>query len=283
MMAATAMLVGVGGAALTALTEFETTTRNNGIQNDAQQEARRSLTELTRELRNLASPTDELPQAVEKATGSDIVFLAVGDTKPPGSLNARNTRRVRYCLDSSGGHFWRQEQTWTTASAPAAPSTSACPADPSTGWSAAKPAANYMANGARAVFTYNSTELASITEIRSTLYIDINTAKPPRETKIETAVFLRNQNRGPTSSFTAAVNGQQIVLNGSASSDPEGKALGYEWYDGATLVGEGIVVTYTPGSPGNHSMTLKVKDPAGLSSTAPAQTVCIVSPSTPCS
>lgn len=282
-LAATTMMVGVGGATVTALTGFESTARVNGIQTDAQQEARRALSTLSRELRNLASPTNELPQAVERADAGDIVFLSVGDTKPQGSSNAYNTRRVRYCLDTAGAALWRQEQTWTTSSAPAMPTTTQCPAPTSTGWSAATEAAHHVQNGAaRAVFTYNSGNLTEITEVRAKLFVDFDPVAKPRETELETGVFLRNQNRGPTSSFTAAVNGQQVLLNGSASTDPEGKALAYEWYDAAALVGQGIVLTYQPSQAGQHTLTLKVKDPAGLTSTSAPQTVCIVSESTPC-
>lgn len=278
-LAATTMMIGVTGATLTTLTGFEGTTRNNGIQNDAQQEARRALGEITRELRNLASPTNELPQAVEKAEGGDIVFLSVGEVRPGGSLNERNTRRVRYCHDSAARVLWRQEQTWTTAAPPAAPPTTACPTPPSSGnWTAATAAAIHVSNAARPVFTYNSSQLASINEVRAKLYVDADPAARPLETSLETVAFLRNQNRAPTASFSAAPSGAQILLNGSQSSDPEGRALEYYWYDngGPSPVGEGIVLTYAPSQYGNHSITLKVRDPAGLEHAAAAQTVCIV-------
>lgn len=273
------VMLGAAGAILTTLTEFEGTTRNNAIQNDAQQEARRALGEISRELRNLASPTNELPQAVEKATGSDIVFLSVGEVRPGGSLNERNTRRVRYCHDSAARTLWRQEQTWTSATPPASPPTPACPSAPSQGgWSAATAAASHVSNAARPVFVYNSGALTSITEIRAKLHVDIDPTARPRETSLETVAFLRNQNRAPSASFTASASGSQIVLNGSESSDPEGRALEYYWYDngGSTPVGEGIVLTYAPTQYGNHSITLRVADPAGLAHTAPAQVVCIV-------
>jgi type II secretory pathway pseudopilin PulG len=279
---AATMMVGVSGAALTALSEFGTTTRLNTIQTDAQQEARRALGELSRELRNLASPTNELPQAIEKAAAGDLVFLSVGDAKPAGSSNAFNTKRVRYCLDTAGAVLWRQQQTWTTSSAPALPATTQCPAPPATGWSEATQAAQNVRNGARPVFTYNSANLSEITEIRAKLYVDADPNARPLETEIETGVFLRNQNRGPASSFTAAVSGPQVLLNGSASTDPEGKALSFEWLDGEAVVGQGIVLTYTPSAPGAHTLKLKVRDPAGLESTSAPQTVCIVSESTPC-
>jgi type II secretory pathway pseudopilin PulG len=282
---AATMMVGVMGAALTTLTEFSATTRTADAQNDAQQEARRAVGALSQELRNLASPTNELPQAVEKAAASELVFQSVGAARPDGSLNTRNTIRIRYCLDSASATLWRQEQTWTTDVPPAMPDTAACPAAPASGgWTEARAAATNVRNGARAVFAYNAAGLNDITEIRMKLWVDPDLAARPGETALETVVFLRNQNRSPTASFTLAPSGSQILLNGSGSSDPEGRALEYLWYDndGAAPVGEGIVFTYAPSEPGSHSIKLKVEDPAGLTHEAPAQEVCIVGGQTTC-
>lgn len=278
------MMVGVSGAALTTLTEFGNTTRLSDRQNDAQQEARRALGTLGQELRNLASPTNELPQAVQRATASDLVFQSVGRSRPDGSLNTRNTIRVRYCLDASAGVVRRYEQSWTSDPAPDMPATTDCTAE-AAGWTSSGVAAALVSNGARPLFTYNAAALEDITEVRVNLHVDADPAERPAEVSHQTTVFLRNQNRGPTASFTAAPSGSQILLNGSESEDPEGKALEFYWYDNGAPepVGEGIVFTYSPSQAGNHSITLKVKDPAGLESTAPAQQVCIVGGETPCS
>lgn len=281
-LATATMMAGVAGATLTTLVEFGTTTRTNDAQTDANQEVRQALSSLARELRNLASPTDELPEAVERATAADLVFLTVGDERPGGSLNAQNTQRVRYCLDADASAVWRQEQTWTTGTAPALPPDTECPAPTSSGWAEATQAGRHVVNGWRPLFTYNSAVLTAITEVRAKLYVDADPAARPLETELETGVFLRNQNRGPTAGFTATVSGGQVLLNGSASTDPEGKALAYEWFAGGVPVGEGIVLTYTPGTPGEHDLTLRVEDPAGLTSTSAPQTVCIVSETTPC-
>ena len=276
LLAGMALVVVVSAAALGTMSQFERTTRVNSLQNDSQQEARRALGEMARELRNLASPTNELPQAIERATATELVSLTVGDTKPAGSQNSRNTRRVRYCLNTAGGKLWRQVQAWTTATAPAIPSDTACPAAPATGgWGQATAAASSVTNGARAVWTYNSAQLDGITEIRATLYVDVNPGAKPKEAEIETAIFLRNQNRGPVADFTAAASGPTVTLNASESTDPEGRALTYKWYEDGNFLGEGITYVYNPSQGGNHSYTLKVEDPAGLSHTAPAQTVCV--------
>lgn len=274
----TTLLVVVGGAVLGTLSEFGLTTSRANAQNDAQQEARRALGTLAQELRNLASPTNELPLAVEQAEPDDLVFLTVGAQRPEGSGNERNTVRVRYCLDAASATVWRQEQTWTDAASPPLPSTAACPASTGAGgWDTATAAAISVRNGARPLFAYNATVLSDITEIHTTLFVDTDPLRGPGETQHETTVFLRNQNRGPTARFTAATSGSSILLNGSDSTDPEGKALEYWWYDSSlpNPVGEGIVLTYTPDAPGVREIRLKVRDPAGLENEAPPQEVCV--------
>lgn len=278
------LVVGMGiaivvlGATLATFAEFDSNSRVSGLQNDAQEQARRSLGRLASEVRNLASPTNELPHAVEQAGAHDLVFQAVDATKPQGSQNARNTMRIRYCHAPSTGKVWRQTQVWTTSAAPSIPATTNCPqAEQAGGWGTTEEVARHVTNGSgRAVFTYNSATLTEITEARAHIYVDVNPGERPREVDLETGLFLRNQNRIPTASFTAVASGSQIVLNGSDSTDPEGKGLTYLWYDGATFVGDGITRTYVPSQSGTHPMSLKVRDPAGLEHTAPTQNVCIV-------
>ena len=85
-------------------------------------------------------------------------------------------------------------------------------------------------------------------------------------------VFLRNQNRRPQASFSATTTAQGIVLNGSASLDPEGQPPRYQWYDNGTLVGTGITFTYAAAA-GTHSIVLRVLDPADLSDDSDPQEV----------
>jgi hypothetical protein len=196
-------------------------------------------------------------------------------------------RRVRYCLDTAGKRLWRQLQLAPLTGLPGA----ACP-DPTSGWSAGRVVAANVVNAARPVFDYNSPSLTAITEVGTTLWVDVNPGAPPLETSLQTSVFLRNQNRGPDAVFTASLNAGSIVLNGSSSDDPEGRALQYYWYDTAVTgitacpglpadvpqsgcVGAGIVFSYTPPAPGPRSIYLVVRDPAGLTDQAATQSVCV--------
>jgi hypothetical protein len=283
------LMITVLGATLTVFNTFETTTATNRHLNDAQDQVRFAVDGLAKELRNLASPTNELPEALNRAEPQDLVFLSVANAKPSGSANARNTRRVRYCVDGEG-RLWRQEQTWTTAAAPAMPGGTDCP---DSGWASQRVAADNIVNGGRAVFDYTpaSAGLSEITDIASTLFVDVNPGRPPKETTLHGTVFLRNQNREPTASFSAEIAGGQILLNASQSTDPEGRGLEFYWYDegttendcgtvppeitGTGCVGVGIVFNYTPPAPGHRNVHVVARDPAGLTSTAATQDVCL--------
>jgi len=116
------MMIIVLGAVLGAFESFASSTEKNRRLNDVQDSIRVSVDALTRELRNLASPTNELPQAVQRATPADLVWLSVAGNKPAGSSNVRNTRMVRYCQSATSSKtLWRQELTWTSATAPSMP------------------------------------------------------------------------------------------------------------------------------------------------------------------
>jgi prepilin-type N-terminal cleavage/methylation domain-containing protein len=266
----------VMGATLTTFTQFEHTTGVNQRQNDAQEQVRIGLAGVARELRNLASPTDQLPEAVVRAGDQDLVFQSVSSSA---------TRRVRYCLNPSQGRIWRQVQYEPFSD----PSTSC----PDSAWGSERTSVQNVSNGGRPVFTYNATELESITEITTSLWVDVNPGAKPEESTLQTSIFLRNQNRAPVAQFTAAVSGSSVVLNASGSSDPESKALTYYWYEAGesgnaqecgTLpvevpqtgcVGSGIVYHYTPATAGSRQLHLVVRDSAGLTHAASPESVCV--------
>lgn len=276
----------VMGATLTTFTQFEQTNVVHQRQTDSQEQVRTALAGVARELRNLASPTNEQPEAIERNEPDDVIFQSVTST---------TVRRVRYCLDVDGKRLWRQLQLAPLSALPSA----SCP-DASSGWSAGRVVAANVVNGVRPVFDYNSASLTAITEVGTTLWVDVNPGAPPLETSLQTSVFLRNQNRSPVAVFTADPSGASIVLNGSSSDDPEGKALQFYWYDTAVTgasacpglpvevpqsgcVGTGIVFNYTPPAPGSRSVYLVVRDPAGLTDDAAVQSACVPGVGVTCS
>jgi type II secretory pathway component PulJ len=272
------LMIVVLGATLTTFESFQSNADVNARINEAQDESRRGLDTLAKELRNLASPTNEQPEAIKRAVAQELIVQSVAPVRPAGSLNARNTQYVRYCYNATQARLYRQRLEWSnTATDPAFPAATECPGG---GWTTTEFVAGNVVNGGRAVFTYNSQTLTTITEVGATLYVDVNPGRRPAETSIHSSVFLRNQNRVPIARFTAAVTaGGKILLNGSESEDPEERSLRFFWYDPAvsttTPRGEGIVYEYAPPASGNRTVYLKVKDPADLESQAPSQTVCV--------
>jgi type II secretory pathway pseudopilin PulG len=269
MLVAISIFSGVLGATLFTFQTFDTLSRRDVDRAASQDSARTSVDRLAKDLRNLASPTIEKPQAVDKATAYDLIFQTVDPIGPNAGSNSANIKRVRWCLDSSNASnekLYVQEQTWTTLTTPDPPANGSCPAS---GWTTTTVLATNLTNAykgqTRPLFAYDSTTLTAVHEIHVDLYSDLDPAKAPNETHITTGVFLRNQNAAPVASFTYALNGSTaIVLNGSQSYDPEGDALNYSWLDGGKKVGTGVTFSLPVTSKSSHSIQLQVFDPSGL-------------------
>jgi type II secretory pathway component PulJ len=273
---ASVLMIIVLGATLTALTSFQRNTATNQRQNDGQDEARRTLDLLARDLRNLASPVIETPEAVDRDEAQDLIFQSEGRGAVSASSNARNTERVRFCLDPDG-RLHRNVQTWESAGVPDAPTATECPG---TGWNTSTVVAENVVNGTRPIFTYNSTVLEDITEVSATLYVDVNPGKPPAEQVLQSSVYLRNQNRKPTAFFSVEVVNTAILLNASESTDPEEKAMIYEWRiddldPERPADASGILVT-KPVTAGNHTVRLDVSD--GVLTDDETHTICVPAP-----
>jgi type II secretory pathway pseudopilin PulG len=279
------LMIVVLGATLTALSSFQRNISVNQKQNVAQDTARTGMDLMARDMRNLASPTRDQPLALDLNAAQDIVFQAEGRTKPAGSFNASNTTRVRYCLGPDR-KVYRQIQTWTSAAFPGMPSTSQCPgpngAEGSAAWTAGltRVVAEDVSNGTRPLFGYNAIDPRDVTEVNMVLYVDATPTAPPAETTLQSAVYLRNQNRKPTAVFSVALanSGTSIIMNASESTDPEEKPLTFQWYlDGAPLAGATKVVHTASVSAGTHSVYVRVSD-GPLYDDADPQTICVPSP-----
>jgi prepilin-type N-terminal cleavage/methylation domain-containing protein len=275
----------VFGATLTLFVGFHRNERIDRLQNESQDQAHQSIERLTRQLRNLASPRDFDPAAVELALPNDFVFKTVDPLKPNGTENDRNIKRVRYCLGASSGNkevLWAQQQTWTTPNPPPTiPSTATCP---SAAWGNQTVITEDLVNREQneSVFGYtpepagsppSDDERASIRAVQVKLWTDVNPGKRPAATRLASGVFLRNQNRAPVASCTATWAGNnQVVLNGSASEDPEGRPLrGWEWLKGGAAFDpplKGVVARWSATGPGVYAFSVKVTDYGGLTAVA---------------
>jgi prepilin-type N-terminal cleavage/methylation domain-containing protein len=289
------------------LTVLESMMRQHALverQTASETRAREGADRLAQHLRNLASPADIVtnitastqPKSVDRNLPGDLVFKDVADTRPAGSLNSANVRRVRYCVQTSGavpgagfaasptrGVLWVQYQTWATAAPPAVPADPACPG---TGWTSQRVVADHLVNdSAEPVFRYSGdtgvvvgttdADRERISRVKATLLVDADPARAPRAVELTTGVVLRNQNRAPIASFVYTLLNPvacSVQLNGSASEDPESKPLEYEWYiDGVKQAEPGVVVQKSV-TAGTHTYQLRVYDRARLVGTSPVET-----------
>lgn len=301
LLVAMSLFLVVLSATLSLFATSETTNRDIQRRNDAMDRARGGVDGLSRQLRNMASPTPDQPQAIDRATGTDVIFQTVDPVGPNtgtgANANTSNVKRVRYCLDSTNGQVWMQNQRWLNA-APDAPTTTACPSTSlgsvgSANWNdkslVADKVTNYSTGHTRPLFTFGpaASPLTGITSVHTDLYVDLDTSYTPDETVLSSGVYLRNQNQQPTARLIPTKSAQGIILNGSNSSDPEGEPLTYCWYDlsaptvsnppapcaAGPLIGTGVTVTDAAPFNASRTVWLVVRDPALLSSTTGQQSV----------
>ena len=272
---ASVVMVVVLSATLSVLDASSGNARRNEHLNEQQERARGAIDSLARELRNIAGPDSSAP-AIERQSGYELVFRSVDPLGSAGGGNAEGVHRVRYCLGQAmPSTLWRQVQTWTTATAPPPPATSACP---DSAYAERRVVAESVVNRRdsldRPVFTYDSATSANVASVGARLFVDLDVDERPPEVALASSVFLRNQDLGtrngaPTAEFSARPQGGgQVLLNGGASSDPDGQTLRYQWFvDGSAVEGAtGPIFQYS--SPvGARSFSLRVTDPGNLTGT----------------
>jgi prepilin-type N-terminal cleavage/methylation domain-containing protein len=276
-LALTALLL---ASTLSAFATMERNARINGDTNDLQDQTRVVTDQVARQLRNLASQSDNVFRPIERALPNDIIFRTVRQassaTNP--TTNPTNIQRVRYCLNNKGG-FYSQTQILEDATTAAPPGTG-CPIAGG-GWNTQRLLNGSVVNGNRPVFGYmlstgsgyselntvtDDSQLERIVSVRAQFFVDDDLKRKPGESVLNTRVFLRNQNRKPTAAFSVLPSYMTLQLNGGDSDDPEGGRLTFEWFDlfsGTNKkIGEGSIFNYTAAA-GTHVITVRVTDPAG--------------------
>jgi prepilin-type N-terminal cleavage/methylation domain-containing protein len=275
-----ALALVVFGATLTVLDVFQGNNRRDQLRNETQDNARNTADSLTRQLRNVVAPTATYFGALEKAEPYSVIFQTVDTSRTPPAKNPANAMRVRYCLNDStptNEILWKQEQRWEIPEGPKLPTATACPDLVAGDWEKSSQVVQHVTNEIggqnRPTFVYGpagASEVAQIVSMETNLYVDLNPGQKPGESQITGGVSLRNANRQPKATFTATPQGaHQVFLNASESSDADGLALTYRWWDNSTELST-TAQQYTTkqlveGS--KHTFKLTVTNPGGLENT----------------
>jgi prepilin-type N-terminal cleavage/methylation domain-containing protein len=266
------------GATLTSFNAFEANNAQAKKVADQVEHARTGLDQFARQARNLGKRVTE--ETIFRATANDIVFQTSDPTKT----------WVRYCLAPGSP---RKGKLWMFENPNGLGGTGTCNdngwtrktlvADHLTNEDAGRPLFQFSCVRGAADCTSSSAVYEKITGFHADLLVDLDPNRPPRAMRVSSAVYLRNQNEHPTAAFSWRPMGtQKVLLNGSSSSDPEGRTLRYYWFKttaptfrcdqgppAASFFWQGVTLTYTftTETPGTTvPFVLVVCDPGDLQS-----------------
>src|SRR4051794_41673700 len=117
------MSLAVLGATLSIFSGSERIDRQTQARNASQESARLAMDLMSRELRNLASPTPEQPEAVDLAGPYDLVFETVDPVGPNLADNGSDVESARFFLGGPAalGGLFRQGARGAPAAPPPPP------------------------------------------------------------------------------------------------------------------------------------------------------------------
>ena len=239
MMLSTALL----GATLLTVDNMLRGEHQNDQRMDSVEQARNALDVQARQLRNLAKRVSS--PVIDTVSSYDLIF----QTSDPSRT------WVRYCLDTtnspastSRARLWTGELSVASAATVTPVTAGMRGACPGTGWSTTRVVADYVTNVRsgqdRPLFSYGcsigttcisqASTYDQVVDITAQTYVDTTPGKLPSEVRVATGVYLRNQNQAPVASAANPVTTgpRTVVLNGSGSSDFEGRTLNYYWFKG---------------------------------------------------
>jgi prepilin-type N-terminal cleavage/methylation domain-containing protein len=262
------------GATLTVLEVFQ---RQNSVdveRNEVQDQARNTVDQIERQLRNVSAPTAGSPGALLVIEPWETIFDTVDSSSSYSwGANVGHTMMVRYCLRKKV--VWMQVKRWSTAEGPKEPpKPPECP-DRSGYWETTRQVTTHVTNKSEVgppgnspphLFKYSAATAPQTASVEVDMFVNLNPTHPhPGATELTTGVALRNANRPPVAVFSITRVNKFIRLDASASHDPEGLAVTYKWAIDGTALSSTSQIVEQEESVASHTYELEVTDPGGLS------------------
>jgi prepilin-type N-terminal cleavage/methylation domain-containing protein len=263
----------VFGATLSVLDVFQRDNVVDQKRSEVQDNARNAIDRIARQLRNVAAPSAGSPGALLTTKNYSMIFDTIdSSTGYEWKENLSHTMMVRYCLNNSNPEnelLWMQVRRWQTKTGPETPVASGCP-DVGGFWESNSQIVQHVTNRiggeVRPMFKYSAATAPQTASVEVDMFLNLTPKQAhPGETQLTTGIGLRNANRPPIVAFTVTrISPKFVRLDASASYDPDGLALTYEWkVDGAKLAST-AQVTEVEEAVGTHTYQLEVVDPGGL-------------------
>jgi Tfp pilus assembly protein PilV len=223
------------GAATTLLTGVASLNGTTDRQNTAADTTRTAMENMATQMRNAAEP----PGASRPfyALGTTMVQFYAPNSSVSTANNPRGLQWVQYCLDYSNRaneKLWLQTNPYDSVSNSTPPGGSTCP---NAGWATQELVASNIVNQAcggapcnpanTPVFTQKIDAQGAITDVLVRLLVQGDSAHGP--TTLTTSIDARNRKASPNATVTCTSQNGHAICDASASTDPDGEALSYQW------------------------------------------------------
>lgn len=272
------MTVAILSASVAVFAKFANEQSRTERQGRAEDAARQVLDRIAGDVRDAMSDGSAGAQPIEVYSSTDLVYLAPNATATTTN-NPRGLTHTRFCLDTSNsqnGVVWFQTLSYDSQSRKTPPSGTSCP---NSAYASQEAVASNIVNQLRSpvvpFFTTPTDSSGNVIDVYMRAYVDVDPAKDPAATDLQTSVTLRNLNHPPTAQLSCqGTSAGHVLCDASGSVDSDAQSLSFAWkMDGNTVAGTSYNLDQAGlASRSSHTFTVTVTDASGVSSSA-SQTV----------